>query len=78
MILPVTFTFMYADRLGVWWWIILLIYSTILAMAVYAIYRYREITEIRGYFTKDEFDEAFRKELWLIHFMDKASRFLVQ
>ena len=68
----------YADKLGVWWWILLLIYSTILSMAVYAIYRYREITEIRGYFTKDEFDEAFRKELWLIHFMDKASRFLVQ
>ena len=54
------------------WWIILLIYSTVLSMTVYAIYRYREITEIRGFFTKEEFDKEFKKELWLIHFMDRA------
>ncbi len=72
MVLPVTLTILYADKLGVWWWIILLIYSTVLSMTVYAIYRYREITEIRGFFTKEEFDKEFKKELWLIHFMDRA------
>ncbi len=77
MVLPVTLTILYADKLGIWWWIILLIYSTVLAMAIYVIYRYREITEIRGYFSKEEFAKEFKKELWLVRFMDHARRFLV-
>ena len=77
MILPVTFVFLYSDKLGFFWWVIMLAYSTVMAMAVYAIYRYREIIAIRGYFTKEEFEKDFKKELWLFHFMERASRFLL-
>ena len=77
MIVPVGLTFYYANILGVFWWIILLAYSSLLSSAIYLIYRYREITEIRGYFTDEEFNQRFKKELWLVRFMDKARRFLI-
>ncbi|MBQ1910328.1 MAG: hypothetical protein II174_02265 [Erysipelotrichaceae bacterium] len=77
VIVPVGLTFYYANILGVFWWIILLAYSSLLSSAIYLIYRYREITEIRGYFTDEEFNQRFKKELWLVRFMDKARRFLI-
>lgn len=68
--IPTGLTFLYADKLGVWWWIILLLYSLFLCVSIYVVYRYREITELRGYFTKEEFNEKFKNELWLIKIMD--------
>ncbi len=65
------------DKLGPLWWIFLLSYSALMSMVIYAVYRYREIVGIRGYFTDEEFNRVFRKELWLIRFMDRFSRFLV-
>ena len=76
-LIPPTLCFVYADRLGILWWILLLIYVAVMAMAVYIIYRYREITEIRGYFTKEEFEKRFCRELWLVRLMDRLHRFLL-
>ena len=76
-ILPVGATFLYANKLGVWWWIILLLYCIVLSIMIYIVYRYREILEIRGYYTKEEFIKEFRKELWLIRLIDRiGGRFI--
>ena len=73
---PSFLLFYYAYALGPWWWILLLLYCACVSAAIYAVYRYREIVEIRGYFTDEEFEKVFKNELWLIRFMDKISRFL--
>ena len=67
----------YAYELGVWTIIILILYIAFLLAATYAVYWYRSIVEIRGYFTKEEFEAEFKNELWLLRFMDKISRFLI-
>ena len=69
-VLPTGLTFIYADKLGVWWWIILLLYSLVLCVSIYVIYRYREMVELRGYFSKEEFEEKFKNELWIVKLMD--------
>ena len=63
---------LYMEPLGHWWWIFLLSYCACLSAVTYAVYRYREITEIRGFFTKEEFEKEFKNELWMIYFMDRV------
>ena len=75
--IPVGLLFVYADKLGVWWWILLLIYTGLMAMAIYAIYRYREIVGMRGYYSEEEFRKVFAKELLLVKVMDRLQRFLI-
>ena len=70
--LPALLFPLYMEPLGSWWWVFLLSYSACLAAAIYAVYRYREIVEIRGFFTKEEFEKEFKNELWMIHFMDRV------
>ena len=77
MIIPVELLFLNAEKLGFWWLVILLAYSAILASAVYLIYRYRELTEIRGYFTKEEFKEKYPKDARLLEFMDRIRKILL-
>ena len=76
-ILPLLLIFANAEKLGFFWWILLLGYCAILAGLIFMIYRYREITQMRGNFSKEEFETLFRKELWLVSIMDKLSRFLL-
>ena len=77
MIVPVTALFLNAEKLGFWWLAILLAYSAILASAVYLIYRYRELMEIRGYFSKEEFKEKYPKDARLLDFMDRIRKILL-
>ena len=73
-LIPAIALFLNADKLGIWWIILFFIYNLILIVFIYAIYRYREIVEIRGYFTQEEFQEKFQKEALLIKIMDKVSK----
>ncbi len=75
MMLPVSFLFLYSDRLGYWCWIILLLYSTALAILIYSIIQYRDLMGIRGYFTEEEFKEEYRREFWWIRIMDRIKGF---
>lgn len=74
---PVILTFLYSRELGPWWWILLILYEIIVSVLVYLIYRYRTIVELRGYFSQEEFNREFAKEMWLIRIMEKLSGFLV-
>ena len=71
LILPVGSAFIYSDRLGFWWWAILLIYSTLMAIILFAVLEHRDIMGIRGYFTDEEFAKTFKKDLWWIRIMDR-------
>ena len=74
---PLLLIFANAEKLGFFWWILLLSYCAILAGLIFMIYRYREITQMRGNFSRKEFEKMFKKELWLVSIMDNLSRFLL-
>ena len=76
-ILPLLLIFANAEKPGFFWWILLLSYCAILAGLIFMIYRYREITQMRGNFSRKEFEKMFKKELWLVSIMDNLSRFLL-
>ena len=69
-LLPAALLFYYADKLGPWWLILLIIYSTIISIMIYIVYRYREIIEVEGYFTPEEFEKEFKKDLWWFKTVD--------
>ena len=67
---PSFLIFIYADKLGPWWWVLLIAYSTVISMLIYIVLRYREIIGIQGYFTKEEFKKEFKNELWWFNIVD--------
>lgn len=73
---PILF-FMYANVLKAWWLILFFLYCLIFVVIIYSIFRYREIVELRGYFTKEEFEKRFSKELKFIKIMDYFSKYFV-
>ena len=75
MVLPVSAIFLNAQRLGVYWLVLLFLYSGLLAIVIYALLKYRDIMETRSYFTVEEFDKEFRRDLWWIRIMDSISGF---
>lgn len=70
MIIPVTVIFLNADKLGFWYLVLFLIYAAVMSVLIYIVLRYREIIGIQGYFTKEEFDKEFKKELWWFNILD--------
>lgn len=67
---PSFLIFIYAYKLGPWWWVLLIGYSTLISILIYIVLRYREIIGIQGYFTEEEFKKEFKNELWWFNIVD--------
>ncbi|MCR4632784.1 MAG: hypothetical protein K5648_01495 [Erysipelotrichaceae bacterium] len=65
----------FAYKLGVWWWILLILYCTLTTFLMYVVIRYRDIMGIRGYFDDEGFAKEFKNELWWIRIMDRIVGF---
>ena len=74
---PTTYLYLHADKLGGWWLILLLAYMLLLVVAIYCIYRYRTIIELRGYFTEEEFIKMFPDDVKLMKFMNRIPNIFI-
>lgn len=76
-IIPVLCIFLNADKLGSWWLVVFFAYCAVLTAMIYCVYRYRELIEVRGYFTEEEFRRKYPKDLELLKFVEKFTKYFV-
>ena len=74
---PTTYLYLNADKLGSWWLILLLAYMLLLIVAIYFIYRYRTIVELRGYYSREEFMKQFPEDVRLMRFMERLPNIFI-